>query len=75
MSVSETPRQFKFTCDSCGATVSQETMTRPKFWSTLFLEIDHYDSQGPAVANGTIKRDLCYTCSGVVVDIINKATS
>lgn len=79
MGITEIPRSFIYTCDGCGEQHKQEnagghyTDSRPPRWSRLTLARDAHDFHGIAVADDSIKRLLCESCSTKVAQAINAA--
>jgi hypothetical protein len=79
MGIREVPKSYVYTCDGCRKEHTQENASghylnsRPKYWSTLKVGRDAYDYQGCAVADGSIERLLCDSCSEKVMKAINKA--
>lgn len=79
MAVEEIPKSFRYTCDVCGETHTQEnanghyTNGTPPKWAKLVFKRDAVDFQGYAVADGTVERLLCHSCNPAILDAINVA--
>ncbi len=78
MAVTEVPKSYIYTCDSCGETHTQENAnghysnSRPSYWSNLIIEKDAYDYQGAAVADGSVRLLLCNKCTSDIIDAVNE---
>jgi hypothetical protein len=73
MAIREQPVAWIFTCDGCGATETQPSKTRPKYWSDLHILRDAYDYQGAAVGDGAVKLTICLGCGEAATKAINAA--
>lgn len=73
MAVREIPAAVIMVCDGCGKEIEQPSKNRPAHWSDLHILRDAYDFQGCAVADASVRRQLCSECSTVVFHAVNTA--
>lgn len=75
MPVREIAARFEHKCDGCGLVKDSPSKSRPSHWTGLNIAADAYDFQGAAVADASVARLLCPTCTRTVHKAINDAIS
>lgn len=74
MSTHTTPAKTVITCDCCGKTCGAEPgQVRRVYSGGLIVKKDALDFQGYAVADASVKRDLCDSCLHIVSAAVNQA--
>lgn len=73
MAVREVAPVFRFLCNGCGAVEDMPSKSRPKYWSDFHILRDAYDYQGCAVADGSVRLQLCLECSNDAATALNQA--
>lgn len=73
MSVREVPGHFEHKCDGCGTVKESGSKSRPAHWTGLDISAHAYDFQGCAVADASVSRTLCNTCTSIVHKAVNLA--
>ena len=70
MAERNTPATKTYICDGCGAKAQDHI---PSNWTKLIIKANALDFQGAAVADASVSRDLCATCTGIVHKAVNEA--
>lgn len=73
MSLRKIEENFRHICDGCGAEETTASTSRPTHWSDLHILRDAYDFQGCAVADGSVKLNLCLGCGNAAATALNQA--
>lgn len=73
MTTTTIPERTFITCDCCKRKCGNETgQARRSMSGGLIVQRDALDFQGCAVADGSVKRDLCDSCLHAVSEAINE---